>query len=399
MAMTTSFFAEIPLLTRFSDIADLNAYRPLPSDWTVVICDVRGSTRAIAEGRYKEVNMIGAATITAALNVAGEIAIPFAFGGDGASLAVPPELAAATLRALSAVSGLAQQAFNLELRVGAVPARAILPAGYQVLVGRLALNQQVAQAVFSGGGISYAERLVKDEETAADFLVAPGNPDEANLSGLECRWDTIPPAHGAALCLIVQVLPQADPAATMAIYRAVIEAIEQIYGGDQAYHPLHYSLMQASAKPLALWPEARLRGGASLWAQLAYWAQTYSLNLGVRGYRWLQQVRGEVPWWDRYRQHVVTAADYRKYDDVLRMIISGEDQQHEQLLAWLEERAAAGELVFGAHRSPEVMLTCLVFERMGRQIHFVDGADGGFTLAALDFKQRLRQATLVSNRE
>ncbi|MFN3373939.1 MAG: DUF3095 family protein, partial [Chloroflexus sp.] len=134
-------------------------------------------------------------------------------------------------------------------------------------------------------------------------------------------------------------------------------------------------------------------------AQLAYWAQIYGLNLGMLGYRWLQQLRGEDPWWDRYRQYVVTAADYRKYDDVLRMIISGDDEQHAQLLAWLEARAAAGELVFGAHRSPEVMLTCVVFERMGRQIHFVDGADGGFTLAALDLKQRLRQMAPVSSRE
>jgi hypothetical protein len=45
------------------------------------------------------------------------------------------------------------------------------------------------------------------------------------------------------------------------------------------------------------------------------------------------------------------------------------------------------------------MLTCLIFERMGRQIHFVDGADGGFTLAARDLKQRLRAATPVSTRE
>jgi hypothetical protein len=42
------------------------------------------------------------------------------------------------------------------------------------------------------------------------------------------------------------------------------------------------------------------------------------------------------------------------------------------------------------------MLTCLIFERMGRQIHFVDGADGGFTLAAQDLKQRLRAARPVS---
>ncbi|RMG52312.1 MAG: DUF3095 family protein, partial [Chloroflexi bacterium] len=246
--MTIDFFARLPTMSRFGEITDLNAYQPLPADWTVFICDVRGSTRAVAEGRYKEVNMIGAATITAALNVAGEIEIPFVFGGDGASIAVPPTLAETTAQALSAVSALSQQAFNLELRVGAVPVTTITNAGYQVLVGRLALTQQVVQAVFSGGGISYAEQLIKDEVCAEERLIHPGDADAANLSGLECRWDTIPPAHGAALCLIVQASLRSDPIGSMTVYRSIIEAIEQIYGGDQAYHPLHYTMMQASAK-------------------------------------------------------------------------------------------------------------------------------------------------------
>ncbi|ACL26310.1 DUF3095 domain-containing protein [Chloroflexus aggregans] len=397
--MTADFFTQLPLITRFREITDLNAYRPLPADWTIFVSDVRGSTRAVAEGRYKEVNMVGAATITAALNVADEIEIPFVFGGDGAVLAVPPPLAEPTKQALSAVSGLAREAFNLELRVGAVPVQTILDGGYQVFVARLALNMQVAQAVFSGGGIRYAEQLVKDAVTGADFNIAPTDPAAANLSGLECRWDTIQPAHGTALCVIVQTPPQPDPAITMAIYRDVIDEIEQIYGGDQAYHPLHYDLMQISTRPQALWAEARLRGGESRLSQLAYLMQVYALNLGVYGYRWLQQLRGENPWWDQYRKHVVTAADYRKYDDVLRMIIAGTDAQHEALITHLTARFAAGELIFGVHRSPEVMLTCLVFERMERQIHFVDGADGGFTLAAQDLKQRQQQYTFVNSRE
>ncbi|MEF3275151.1 MAG: DUF3095 domain-containing protein [Chloroflexus sp.] len=397
--MTTNFFTQLPIVTKFSAIADPNTYQPLPPDWTIFVCDVRGSTRAVAEGRYKEVNMIGAATITAALNVAGEIEIPFVFGGDGASLAVPPVLVEPTAQALRAVSGLSRQSFNLDLRVGSVPVTTVLQAGYQVLVGKLAINDYVAQALFSGGGLSYAERLVKDDAVATDFLLEPGAPEDANLSGLECRWNAIPPAHGAALCLIVQAMPQSDQTATLAVYRKVINAIEEIYGGDQAYHPLHYLSMQASVRPGALWPEALLRGGVKRIDQLRYWAQIYSLNLALRGSRWWQQLRGQTAWWDKYRQHVVTAADYRKYDDVLRMIISGSDEQHEQLLAFLTSQFDAGELAFGAHRSPEVILTCLVFKRMERQVHFVDGADGGFTLAARDLKERLSTLLLVNSRE
>ena len=38
----------------------------------MVICDVRNSTAAVQAGRYKNVNPLGAAVITAMLNAAGE---------------------------------------------------------------------------------------------------------------------------------------------------------------------------------------------------------------------------------------------------------------------------------------------------------------------------------------
>jgi hypothetical protein len=35
-------------------------------------------------------------------------------------------------------------------------------------------------------------------------------------------------------------------------------------------------------------------------------------------------------------------------------------------------------------------MTCLVFDRDGRQVHFVDGADGGYALAAKKMKERMK---------
>ncbi len=73
----------------FSRVTDLSNYRPLPEDWWVGLTDVTGSTQAIAEGRYKAVNMAGAAAISAAMNALDHEDFPFAFGGDGSQLAVP----------------------------------------------------------------------------------------------------------------------------------------------------------------------------------------------------------------------------------------------------------------------------------------------------------------------
>ncbi len=62
---TAKFYAEIKSFSNFSQVADVGHYVTAPDDWYVVIADIQGSTRAISEGRYKQVNMIGAACINA----------------------------------------------------------------------------------------------------------------------------------------------------------------------------------------------------------------------------------------------------------------------------------------------------------------------------------------------
>ena len=42
------FYAELPILTDFRDVAKPESFRPLPDDWHVVMSDVRGYT-TIAE--------------------------------------------------------------------------------------------------------------------------------------------------------------------------------------------------------------------------------------------------------------------------------------------------------------------------------------------------------------
>ncbi len=63
--------------------------------------DVVQSTKAIAENRYKAVNMAGAAVIVAVTNALDDRDFPFVFGGDGASFAVPAEAAAPARQALA----------------------------------------------------------------------------------------------------------------------------------------------------------------------------------------------------------------------------------------------------------------------------------------------------------
>ena len=78
--MTTTFFADLPPFTSFRGVADAERYRAVPATWWVVVTDIVESTAAIAGGRYRDVNTVGAMGI-AALQAADRIAAPPRRGG------------------------------------------------------------------------------------------------------------------------------------------------------------------------------------------------------------------------------------------------------------------------------------------------------------------------------
>ena len=47
------------------------------------------------------------------------------------------------------------------------------------------------------------------------------------------------------------------------------------------------------------------------------------------------------------------------------------------------------ELVYGAHVADRAQMTCLVFDYSGRHLHFIDGANGGLSMAAKALKERV----------
>src|SRR4051812_19061207 len=98
----SAFYQGIPVFYRFERVMDPTLYQALPDDWIIGVADIVESTKAIAEQRYKAVNMAGAAVIAAVTNVLDGREFPFVFGGDGASFAVPPEYVERAREALAA---------------------------------------------------------------------------------------------------------------------------------------------------------------------------------------------------------------------------------------------------------------------------------------------------------
>src|ERR1700720_2805777 len=122
---TEAFYAGVPVFGSFHRLTEPALYTPLPDDWLIGVADVVQSTKAIAEKRYKAVNMAGAAVIAAVTNALGDREFPFVFGGDGASFAVALGDGQVARGALAATAAWAAGELGLSLRVALVPVREI----------------------------------------------------------------------------------------------------------------------------------------------------------------------------------------------------------------------------------------------------------------------------------
>ena len=145
-------------------------YSPLPDDWTIGVADIVESTKAIANQRYKAVNMAGAAVIAAVTNALEGREFPFVFGGDGASFAVAPADLERAREALAATATWVEEDLDLVMRVALVPVKAVRAQGLDVRVARFGPSANLSYAMFSGGGLGWAEAAMKRGE----FAVAGG---------------------------------------------------------------------------------------------------------------------------------------------------------------------------------------------------------------------------------
>ncbi|WP_199252595.1 DUF3095 domain-containing protein [Chachezhania sediminis] len=378
MSSTEAFFASLPLHEDFATLSDAHIYAPLPKDWWVATSDITGSTQAVADGRYKTVNMVGAAVISAQMNAHKGKPFPFIFGGDGAGFAVPPEWRDRTEEALLAVKAWAQTEFDMDLRVGMTPIADIRAAGLDVTVARFQASEGVDYAMFSGGGMSWAEAQMKAGAQITAQLPEGTKPD---LTGLSCRWSHMPSQHGVILSVVI--LPSNGvPSPTFSTFvQRVLRVARRL---PSAGHPAEAS------GPDVKWPPA----GATLEAH----AQRGDGTLGAARRRalfesfvaWLLIKTGlKLGGFDarRYRRVVGENADYRKFGDGLKMTLDCDPDTERKLRGLLEQGAADGIVRFGLHAQSEAMMTCIVPSILAdNHVHFVDGASGGYTAAAKSIK-------------
>jgi Protein of unknown function (DUF3095) len=378
MADQKDFYVSLPLFSDFAEVVRAENFSPLPDEWYVGFTDVTGSTAAIAAGRYKAVNMVGAGAIAAVANALGRRPFPFVFGGDGVSLAVSGADAPATSDALAAMASFAHAEFKLDLRVAMIPLSEIRASRNDVRVARFAASEHCVYAMFSGGGLTWFEAQAKNGRYALPVAPPDARPD---LSGLSCRWGVAPARNGVVLSVIVA--PRGDDPRFKSL---VGEIVKMALDASASERPVTVDRLGVATPLRAIELEAtalRASGGSRL-STIAKAA--FSFTLGITFHRF--KLRAGVFDAGAYAADVAANADFRKFDDGLRMTLDCSPAFADNLEAKL---SGAEEFAYwGVFRQKSAQITCFVPSITERDhVHFVDGAEGGYALAAKALKSRM----------
>lgn len=378
------FYKNLPAFKDFSDLTDDTRFIDIPDSWNIVITDVKGSTQAVREGRYKDVNLVGAASITCALNLSKESEIPFVFGGDGATMLVPEDLLLPLIKELQGLQRLALNSFKLHLRVGYISMKDLRKSSLELQVAKYELSPGNYTAQFKGGALLVAEEMIKKGLPLGATNIEPSADDlTPQLDGLSCRLTPLQNRNGIILSILAKPCIEQDEDTLIEI----LSGLKHILNGDFL-----------SARPVSLeklvwkWPyhsffsEVKTQQGrnSSLMQIIQTGLHSLAASLSLSFNIPLGAFKPKV-----YKNELITNSDYKKFDETLRMVIDCSLEQTLAIENFLQKLKDNKKIIFGIHKSSSALMTCIVKSATtNNHIHFIDGADGGYTLAAAQMKNQ-----------
>jgi hypothetical protein len=226
-----------------------------------------------------------------------------------------------------------------------------------------------------GDGLTYAEKIIKGEDYK---LALPRTTDEElDLAGMQCRWDKIKPPQNNDEVVSLLVIAR-DGVKQAHAFKKVIDKLDQIYGTPESRKPISIPMLKLKATIEKIRFEMRVR--FKEFRPLYLFFQWIKMSLG---YFYFRTKKGK-----RYLHQLVDMSDTLVIDGKINTVISGTSQQRNLLEAELKKLEHDGYISYGLHVSKESVMSCYVRNLNEDHIHFVDGAEGGYTKAAGMLKRK-----------
>ncbi|TCD12135.1 DUF3095 domain-containing protein [Pedobacter frigidisoli] len=352
----------------------------VPSDWHVIITDIKSSTVAVSAGLHENVNLIATGSIVTVLNIAfkANIAVPFFFGGDGATFIVPTSIVSDAMKALILYRNNTLQNFNIDLRAGIIAVEDIYKNGHALRISRFSSSEIFSIPIVLGDGLDYAEKIIKGD----DYLLSGHDQasEEIDLSGMQCRWDKIEPPENSEEVVTLIVIAK-DCTKQPEIFSRVIRHLDEIYGAPEKRQPISIPKLIFRTSFNNLGKEMRHRLGEVKFFELI---KTWVIN--AYGYIYFRTDSGK-----KYLKQLVEMSDTLVIDGRINTVITGTEKQRLSLQNALNILEDEGEIVYALYVSKESVMSCYVRDLEDDHIHFVDGAEGGYTKAASVLKLKLKK--------
>lgn len=165
----------------------------------------------------------------------------------------------------------------------------------------------------------------------------------------------------------------------------LIQELKKILNNNfHTANPVKSEKLNWKILPTTFWAEVAF-GSSSPFNTIKVFAKVFFANTMLK---FNISLGGFIP--SKYKKEVPIQSDFKKFDDNLRMVIDCSEQEVAALISLLEKGKAEGRIIYGLHKTKSAVVTCITHTASkGEHIHFVDGDNCGYTMAATQIKKQL----------
>lgn len=362
-------------LSALVNLADISRYQKIGNEEILILADIENSTEAVANGKYKNVN-ISTTQCIASIRYACGKPLKIQHGGDGFVLIAHVSDMFKIAGTMTEMRDQILEDFNLKIRCAYWNSSELNRLNVSIHYHSFSFNGGNQQWQFHSNDIHKLEQLMREGDKSIYKLLAREKPD---MNGFRCDFTPLFREGASYGCGIID-FSLMDLTERFISIRKILELI--VATNENHLEPpftikeLVWQTDKYELKTLAARTDHyRTR---ILFDFVYHWINKLGLHWNSKWSPMLFKDLHKLP----------LSVDFIKYDGQLKFIVCIADTNKDRFYHELNSLAELYNFKIGFHWSEKAVITCSVSSEEGN-MHFIDGEDGGLTLASRQLKKLL----------